>query len=118
MRKITKDAVDAFRCGHSFKKDNTEVVVASGPAALLLHGNKIAERSFVDGSMFTKLDDCGWQTPTTKERLNGVLHSFVARYYLYQSKHVWYISTERGDFEWLGAAMFKDGELLYTEENN
>ena len=118
MRKITRDAVDAFRCGDNFDRDNTEVVVTDRSVGLWLHRNRIAERSFVDGSMFTKLNDCGWQTMTTKERLNGVLRTFNTRYYLYQSKSVWYLSTDLGIFEWKGAAMFKDGELLYTEENN
>ena len=43
MRGITKEAVEAFKSGRDWKKDNTEVVVVDNCRILMnLHGNTIA----------------------------------------------------------------------------
>jgi hypothetical protein len=70
MRKITSQAIKAFTTGRNFKSGATQVDVQdNGVASLLLHGNKIATNSPVEG-LYINL--CGWNTPTTRERLNGL----------------------------------------------
>jgi hypothetical protein len=78
MRKITEKARQAWIGGYDFKSGNTEVrvtfsgdsVLSSGDIKeLLLHGNCIAWRD-TDGVMYFSL--CGWNTPTTRERLQAV----------------------------------------------
>ena len=89
MRKITQEAVEAMYHRNKFKKSNTQIVVDGDYSAMFLHGNKIAEIDNYQLFICSK----GWNTNTTKERLNGVLgHLF--RYYGYIPKIV------QKDFEW------------------
>lgn len=89
MRKITQQAVAAFEAGREFKSGNTEVrLVTCGPHVamqLLLHGNPIAERD-VDGNRLV-VRSAGWETATTKERLNGISGVSV-----WQNKGLWYLN--------------------------
>ena len=68
MRKITKQAVIAFEGDRSFLSGNTQVRKNNGVTELLLHGHTIAKKE--DGDLWINL--CGWNTPTTRERLNGL----------------------------------------------
>ena len=70
MRKIEKQMNAAIRECRDWKSANTEVCVMSdGLAVVFLHGNKIAEV----GDDFVTLFDGGWQSNTTKSRLNAIL---------------------------------------------
>ncbi|MBW2672469.1 MAG: hypothetical protein JRD89_03515 [Deltaproteobacteria bacterium] len=70
MRKITQDAAHAFNAGRTLCRDNTTVAVdPDGEVMLCLHGNLIAKRT-ADGRLFVRT--AGWDTTTTKERLNGL----------------------------------------------
>jgi len=68
MRKITADAIRAFRNNQPFKRDNTQVMIGENARILCLHGSVIAE---MDSHGDLWINDAGWQTITTKERLNG-----------------------------------------------
>ena len=71
MRQITRLAADAFINGRNFSRQNMTVSHNVGNVALMyLHGNLIAERAS-DGVLRMTL--AGWNTPTTRERLNGLL---------------------------------------------
>ena len=65
MRKVTRETVEAFVAGHKRTVGNT----TTDGTVLLLHGNRIAER-MPDGSIYATL--AGWESPTTRERLNGL----------------------------------------------
>lgn len=84
MRTITKKAVAAFLAGQTFREDNTRVEVSSTEANLFLHGNLIARRYLMTGE--TEITTAGWNTTTTKERLNGLpgvrLHTKAYQLYL------------------------------------
>ena len=69
MRKITRESVRNFLDGVPFKKSNMSVTREGTIYYLKLHGNKIAAR-LEDGRMW--ISNAGWDTPTTKERLNGL----------------------------------------------
>tara|TARA_R100001377_G_scaffold83946_2_gene66436 strand:+ start:2589 stop:2885 length:297 start_codon:yes stop_codon:yes gene_type:complete len=70
MRQITREAIWAFRYGKTFKKGNTSVEISEGGThTLKLHGNTIAQYSN-RGELWVTTS--GWNTPTTKERLNGI----------------------------------------------
>ena len=70
MRKIETEMNAAIANGKEWKKANTEVTHnADGVACVYLHGNKIAEI----GEGWIQLFDGGWQTTTTKSRLNAIL---------------------------------------------
>ena len=68
MKKITEQAVSAFKSDRSFLSGNTQVRKNNGMTELLLHGNVIAKKDC--GDLWINL--CGWNTPTTRERLNGL----------------------------------------------
>jgi hypothetical protein len=89
MRTITNESVNAFINGRSFKKANMSVQIDGAGVHLFLHNNLIASK--INNKL--RVTDAGWQTTTTKERLNGVLDAFnLPR--LSQKKGVWYIGAE------------------------
>jgi len=69
MRKVTQDIRNAFMAGQSRTIGNTH----TDGQAVWLHGNKIVERR-TDGIYFTL---AGWNTPTTRERVNGIAGASV-----------------------------------------
>jgi len=71
MRKITEEAVNAFNNSLPFKKSNTEVEVLPNVTIMRLHGNSIAFR-YNNHDQTLSVTNCGWQTNTTKERLNAI----------------------------------------------
>lgn len=101
MRKITKLAVKAFYSGEDFSRDNTRVrnVGDGSLTELLLHGNRIAT---LDRNLCSlSVNSCGWNTTTTKERLNGVLgERNLGR--IHQSDFQWYLNGQ----EFTGSATF------------
>lgn len=70
MRKVTEYIVHALIAGERGTKGNS----TTDGQTLFLHGNPIA-RAFKDeqGREGFDLSLCGWNTPTTRERLNGLL---------------------------------------------
>ena len=62
-----------------------------------LHGHKIA----CVGDTFIQLFDGGWQTATTKSRLNAILKGFGNLEYVYQKNFNWFVSTKYGDVPFL-----------------
>jgi hypothetical protein len=70
MRKITEQSVNAFLNRTEFKKGNMKVEnLDDGWTYLLLHNNCIA---ILNAKGNLSITDTGWQTNTTKERLNGL----------------------------------------------
>lgn len=89
MRKITADAIRAFRNNQSFKRDNTQVMIFDTTRFLLLHGSVIAEMDY-NGDLW--INDGGWQTVTTKERLNG-----FPTVSIHQTNFEWFLNGESWD---------------------
>ena len=97
MRKIEKQMIAAIKGNTDWKSANTEVIhtcdnVNSPVSHVYLHGNKIAEV----GDDFLKLFDGGWQSKTTKSRLNALLSEFgytcgTKREYIFQKQFEWFI---------------------------
>lgn len=65
MRKITQQIADAFKQGKSKSNGNTW----TNGNLVFLHTNKIVERD-EHGNIHMSL--AGWNTATTRERLNGI----------------------------------------------
>ena len=94
MRQITIDSIRAFRNNQKFKRGNMEVRVYDNPVMgtqnfrdLRLHGNVIATLSN-DGMT---ISTCGWNTVTTRERLNGLpnVHLIQRNWQLYLNGEAW-----------------------------
>ena len=71
-RKIEIKMNQAVQSGTDFRLANTSVSHHDGVAVVRLHGNKIAEV----GDDFMTLFDGGFQSTTTKSRLNALLAEF------------------------------------------
>ena len=71
MRKIEQQMNNAISNNQNWQSGNTSVHFneEENISIVRLHGNKIAEV----GDTFIRLFDGGWQTNTTKSRLNAIL---------------------------------------------
>ena len=89
MRKIESQMNAAISAGADWKSANTAVVNEDGVSKVLLHGNKIAEV----GDSFIRLFDGGWQSTTTKSRLNAILrvHGLPGEG-IFQKKFEWFVT--------------------------
>ena len=99
MRKITQQAVEAFNNAKSFKKSNTQIrVIKQNDGGYLvlfeLYGNVIARRETWNGRTF--ITNAGWQSNTTKERLNGLAGVSIA-----QQNWEWYLNGKKWDGCWI-----------------
>ena len=92
MRKITQESVDKFLSREPFKKSNMEVDQCFGQYRLKLHGNVIA---VLDGFNMLSISNAGWESNTTKERLNGLPHVRIN-----QKKFQWYLNGNEWNGEW------------------
>ena len=94
MRKIETQMNTAIRSRKDFRSANTEVANftcgATGRLCSIvkLHGNKIAE--IYNNSVV--LFDGGWQTVTTKSRLNAILDEFAAGTGVIQRNYEWFLT--------------------------
>jgi len=93
--KITMDSVHAFVAGRPFRRENMEVTVNNGNATLRLHGNIIALRDFEDGKVYIR--NCGWETNTTKMRLNYLLYAYNSTLKITQKNWIWYLGKDQWD---------------------
>tara|TARA_B100000925_G_scaffold291766_1_gene281303 strand:- start:1312 stop:1632 length:321 start_codon:yes stop_codon:yes gene_type:complete len=100
MRKIESQMNNAIRCNRDFSNSNTMVTHEDGNAFVYLHGNHIA--TVADNGALT-IYDGGWQSNTTKSRLNALINEFCNGYTdgVFQKNFEWFISTATGtvDFE-------------------
>ena len=82
--------IDAIKHGKDWRKDNTSVNVdVNGFCHVYLHGNKITE---ISNDSLTILDG-GWQTNTTKPRLNALINSLCdgRMFGVFQKNYQWFI---------------------------
>ena len=92
MRGITETTVNAFLAGKAMSKGNSGVSVDSQWIHMSLFGHKIARRENTEGPVqFLWMNNCGYTTNTTKERLNGLGSHFGVN--LWQHKFEWYWSS-------------------------
>lgn len=75
MRKVTEQIVDAFMGGTPRTVANSH----TDGETLWLHGNRIAWKGEHNGAACVFLTLAGWGTPTTRERLQGVLSAMGHR---------------------------------------
>ena len=99
MRKIESQMCDAVENNQSKSFGNTSVSTEFETSNVYLHGNHIA----MIGPDFVTLYDGGWQSVTTKSRLNALLNRFgVDGERVFQKDYQWYVhqyNTESGQFE-------------------
>ena len=89
MRKIEAKMNKAMRYFLPFSSGNTTVVQHSNEMEVFLHGNHIATLCKI--SMDLRLFDGGWQSVTTKSRLNALLDEFGGGDRVIQKDFTWYL---------------------------
>ena len=85
MRKVTEDIARAFVNGQKKTVSNT----STDGVSVWLHGHEIIRK---DGSDL-KVSLCGWGTPTTRERLNGILSIAGYNVRFFQENHEQFVQT-------------------------
>ena len=96
MRKIERQMCAAIQGNKNWQSGNTAVTFdpESGISTVFLHGNKIAEVSDNDMTIF----DGGWQSNTTKSRLNALCAEFcIAGEGVFQKNFQWFIRKFVGE---------------------
>ena len=96
MRKIERQMIQAIVDERPYwSKDNTRVESTDGISSVYLHGHKIAEFEHrLNGKLW--INNCGYETNTTKSRLN-VLINFVCdatKNGIFQHNWNWYLRRD------------------------
>ena len=95
MRKIEQLMCDAIANGRDWKSGNTQVITINDVAWVYLHGNHIA--TVYDDSV--EVYDGGWQSNTTKSRLNAICDAFcVDGEGIFQHKFEWFVRKFVGQY--------------------
>ena len=113
MRKIEQQMIAAIKGNTDWKCDNTEVINIEGVSFVYLHGNQIAT---IDDDSLT-LFDGGYQSKTTKSRLNALLSEFgytcgTKREYIFQKQFEWFVNFVDTKTEQMMTIPFVDGMRL------
>ena len=92
MRKLEQQMNSAIRGQRNWAGSNTTVMSDDNGLAsrVYLHGNHIATYSHTDRSL--TLLDGGWQSVTTKSRLNALCSEFKPAFGVFQKNWTWYVS--------------------------
>ena len=92
MRKISKSIANAFNKGERRSISNT----VTDNNEVLLHGNRIMWKN---GGGDICLSMCGWDTPTTRERLNALLEVLGSDWRIVQRSGMQFAVTSVGAIE-------------------
>ena len=112
MRVIETKMNNAIRRRCNFSNSNTTVKTGSffdskgnycEESKVFLHGNHIATYDHVNKEL--TLFDGGWQTVTTKSRLNALCNEFATGFSVFQKNWEWFV----GDFKNKTIKDFTDG---------
>ena len=90
MRKIEKQMNQALRTFSNWSSGNTTVTSTPNEMLVHLHGNHIATLDKITMDLF--IFDGGWQSNTTKSRLNALLDEFAYGTYVFQKNWSWFIA--------------------------
>ncbi len=110
MRLIEKQMNFALSNKTNWRKDNTQVVYneSTNCSSVYLHGHQIA--TLDHNTQAIKLDSCGYQTVTTKSRLNAILDEVKYGAKVYQKNWNWFVSFRQSK------TSFFDGIVLFNED--
>ena len=111
MRLIEQQMNNAIRNGSDFRKDNTAVIHDGPDAFVYLHGNHIA--TVKDRSL--QIFDGGWQSNTTKSRLNALCHEFAYGCGVFQKNWQWFISCKLGDIDFVNGYVLAWWDLAHIQ---
>ena len=111
MRKIETEMNNAVRNKIAWSKANTCTTFDSTieNCFVYLHGNHIATYNYANREL--ALYDGGWQSNTTKSRLNALCNEFATVFGVFQKNWDWFVS----DFNQKNVIDFFDGVTVYSD---
>ena len=111
MRKIERAMNSAVISKSNWSKSNTAVCYNenSNCSTISLHGHEIAV--YDHNTKAVKLDSCGYETVTTKSRLNALLSEVMYGAKVFQKNWEWFVSYYQQ------TESFTDGMILLNEGN-
>ena len=108
MRKIEQQMLNAINSNSNWQSANTSVHFneENEVSIVRLHGNKIAEV----GDDFVQIFDGGWQTNTTKSRLNAIINEFCNAFTdgVFQKDFCWYIRDNKVTYDFVNGYTFAE----------
>ena len=106
MRKLEKQMNFAISNKGNWAGSNTTVTYneSTNCSQVLLHGHQIC--TFDHNTQAVKLDSCGYETVTTKSRLNAILEEVKYGAKVFQKNFVWFVGYQSQTL------MFWDGMIL------
>ncbi len=107
MRKIEQQMCKAVQSNKNWTSGNTSVITEDTTSKVYLHGNHIA----TVGDDFMTIFDGGYQSVTTKSRLNALCDEFcIAGEGVFQKDFTWYVRLFVGAIN--GKKVFKTIEFV------
>ena len=90
MRQIEKNMNSAIWSKKNWAGSNTTVITEDNISTVMLHGNHIA--TYYHDTKELALFDGGWQSNTTKSRLNALCYEFATGFGVFQKNWEWFVS--------------------------
>ena len=112
MRLIEKQMNFALSNKGNWSKSNTSVVYneSTNCSSVYLHGHQIATLDHNNQAL--KLSSCGWQTVTTKSRLNAILDEIDYGCKVFQKNFDWFVSYNNQTVDFWDGMILCGGQIL------
>ena len=112
MRKIERQMNSALHRKANWSGSNTTVQYNefTNCSSILLHGHQIATLDHHTNAL--KLSSCGYQTVTTKSRLNALLSEFKYGCKVFQKNFDWYLQNVNQTVDFWDGMILSGGEIL------
>ena len=97
---------------NDWSNSNTQVEYNSSTdcSAVFLHNNRIATYDHKNEAL--KLSSCGWQSVTTKSRLNAILQGLIAGASVYQKQFDWFLNYNNQTVDFNDGMILSNGEVV------
>ena len=112
MRKIERQMNFAISNKGDWSSSNTRVEYNNNTncSSIYLHGHQIA--TFDHNLKAVKLSSCGWQTVTTKSRLNAILDEVKWGCKVFQKNFDWFVSYNNQTRDFFDGMILVDANHL------
>ena len=112
MRKLEKQMNFALSNRSNWAGSNTSVSYneSTNCSSVYLHGHQIATLDHNNQAL--KLSSCGWQTVTTKSRLNAILDEIDYGCKVFQKNFDWFVSYNNQTVDFWDGMILCGGQIL------
>ena len=112
MRKLEKQMNFALSNKGNWNGSNTSVLYndSTNCSSVYLHGHQIATLDHNTNAV--KLDSCGYETNTTKSRLNAILDEVKYGCRVFQKKFEWFVSYRGTTTDFIDGMILLDTQSL------